>query len=397
MTTRAVFPRWDPTDQTLVASPYRAYADLRAHDGPARGGPGQWVYSRHEDVRELLRHPALGKLLPEAYYRLSVGGDPVLGRFLSQMNLGHRDVELGRATSSVFSAPRMRRLGERMDAWLEETLAPMVGAGPVEMVQWVALPFPLSVVSDLIGIPLADREAVARRATALVRGFSDAAFLDDRGKADASVALSWLREYLSALLGDGLRAAPDGLLASLQRDLAPQVDPARIVDTAIMVLYAGFETSAAMIANAVKTFAEQPRALDQLRAEPWSTASATEEVLRIEAPIQVTMRVAQEQVVHRGHAIRPGRMVLLLLGAANRDPAVFGDPDVCDVARSPNPHVSFGGGPFRCVGAALARAEGRAFLSCFARHVRSVELLAPPVHENRLNFRSLRSLEVALR
>lgn len=390
--------RFDGRDPGLAVDPYPSYAELREEGGVCRGGLGQWVVSRYDDVAELLRDPRLGKTLPESYARFTTGDDEI-SRFVVRQNLGRRDRWASRFLGRAFSPALVASLAGPMRTLADDLLRPAVERGRLDVVGELAQPFQATVMCDLIGVPPADRALVWPRVSDLVDAFSDAFFASSQGSETAAGSLRWLREYLGALLAERHRAPAGDLLSRLLEadEDGLRLSDEEIVDHVITVSYAGFETSMAMFSNGIAALAGDQDQLARLRADPRLVPGAVEEFLRYEAPIQVTTRVAAEPVEVGGTKIRPGRVVLLLLGSANRDGRRFHDAERLDVAREPNPHLSFGGGHFFCLGAALARAEGRAMLEALLRSCRSLEPAGTPERSPRFNFRSYASLEVAIR
>src|SRR4051812_422168 len=194
--------RFDLTDPELLADPYPAFARLRAAGGLAAAGPGQWVVSRHADISALLRDSRLMKNFPEEYYRFSVGGDSELSRFLAGMNLGHRNRLASRVLVKALRPGLVRQLEDHMVHLVDELLDPAAQRGHLDIVGDLALPFPMMVICELLGIPPCERFEVWPRAATLVAAFSDVAFQAEKDVAAAVEALRWLRTYL----GDRLRA-----------------------------------------------------------------------------------------------------------------------------------------------------------------------------------------------
>jgi cytochrome P450 len=391
-------PRFDLTDPALLDDPYPAYARMRDAGALAAGGPGQWLVSRHAEVTALLRDQRLTKSFPEEYYRYSVGGNRDLSAFLAGMNLGHRDRLASRVLVRSFSPGLVRRLAGRIDTLVDGLLEPALRTGTLDVVTDLALPLPTLVISELLGVPAAEQDRVWPDATALVAAFSDVAFHADKDVTAAAAALGRMREYLTGLLRR-LPAGADNLMVRMRdtEEDGRRLSPAEIVDNAITVCYAGFETSASVISNGVVELIRHPDQLRRLRADPSLVTGAVEEILRFEAPIQVTMRSPVEPITVAGRAIRPGRVLYLLLGAANRDPRRFTDPDRFDLGRDPNPHVSFGAGAYHCLGAALARAEGAGVLRRLLRHCAVLESAGEPRRGTRFNFRTYEHVPVAVR
>ncbi|MEU7620170.1 cytochrome P450 [Micromonospora rifamycinica] len=387
---------FDVTDPQLLADPFPTYERLRRTGAVLANGPGQWVVPGYREVAALLKDQRLTKTLPEQYYRFTVG-DPELSGFLSGQNLGQRNRLASRVLVSSFSPGLVRRLGEHMTSIVDDLLEPVLAAGRTDLVADLALPFPLTVICDLLGVPPADRSLLWPHAAQLVRAFSDVAFDGDRDTREAVRSLRWLRAYLGDLVEDG--PGGDNLLtrmATTESD-GQRLRREEIVDNAITVFYAGFETSMGMITNGMVALLEHRDQLARLRAGEVDTATAVEEMLRYEAPIQVTMRSPLEPVEVAGRVVRPGRVLYLLVGSANRDPGQFPEPDRFDVGRRPNQHLSFGAGVYHCLGAALARAEGVAVFDRLLRRTSAIEFDGEPERRPRFNFRTYDQVPLVVR
>ncbi|MFE9655852.1 cytochrome P450 [Micromonospora sp. NPDC006431] len=393
---RAPRVSFDVSDPRLLADPFPTYERLRRTGAVLSNGPGQWVVPGYREVAALLRDQRLTKTLPEQYYRFTVG-DPDLSGFLSGQNLGQRNRLASRVLVSSFSPGLVRRLGERMTSLVDDLLEPVLATGRMDLVADLALPFPLMVICDLLGVPAADRALLWPHAAQLVRAFSDVAFRSDRDVGEAVRSLRWLRAYLGDLVEDG--PGGDNLLTrmAMTESDGQRLRREEIVDNAITVFYAGFETSMGMISNGMVALLEHRDQLARLRAGAASTATAVEEMLRYEAPIQVTMRSPVEPVEVAGRTVRPGRVLYLLVGSANRDPEQFGEPDRFDVGRRPNQHLSFGAGVYHCLGAALARAEGVAVFDRLLRRTSAIEFDGEPARRPRFNFRTYDHVPLAVR
>jgi cytochrome P450 len=390
-------PKFDALDPALLDDPNPTYTRLRDAGRLCRGGVGQWVVPRYDDVAPLLRDNRFTKNLPERYYDLA-GTESAVSAFLARMNLGRRNRRASRLLAKAFRPVHIRGLEGRMEGMVDELLEPLLERRELDVVSDLALPFPVLVMCDLLGIPAADRDLVWPRAADLVAAFSDAAFLSERDMAIASVALEWLQDYLGGLVAERRQAPREDLLSRLLDvdETGQQLTDEEIVDNAITVFYAGFETSKGMLSNGLAALLEQPDELARLQADHSLVPTAVDEFLRYEAPIQISLRAPLEPVEVAGRTIRPGRVLVLLLGSANRDERRFPEPDRLDVGRRPNPHVSFGGGVFYCLGAALSKSEGEVALRRLLERVATFELAGEPVRRPLLNFRSYERLPLAI-
>lgn len=260
----------------------------------------------------------------------------------------------------------------------------------IDLVQEFSVPLPLMVIAELLGAPVEDWPRF--------RGWSEAVLgLIDTvsgapGAASAvtrfAAAHAEMAEYV-ATLTDARRAGPrDDLLTRL---IEAEVDGARLDGNQILgffelLMLAGHETTTNLIDNAIVALDENPRELARLRANPALIGPAIEEVLRWRSPVQAVFRRTREAVELHGQTIPPGRLVLAMVGSANRDPRVFPDPDRFDIGRDPNPHLAFGHGIHFCVGAPLARLEARVALPLLLERLGDFELADRGTWEPRAAF-----------
>ena len=355
-------PAPDPFDPAVVDDPYPRYAALRAAD-PVHWSARlrSWVLLRHDDVSAALRDDA----------RLSA--DRLRGRTprsLASAEAALRTVSSDppdclpvRAILAGVLAPRVRVLQARIDALvggLLDDVARAGQAGDVDLVSTLAYPLPIAVIAELLGVPDGDRAQFAERSRAIARGM-------DRfyGGEEAGAALREIGAYFLALLAERRDTPGDDLVRAL---LAAEHRGERLTDLEVVavcsaLVFGGHETTVNLIANGMLALLRHPDALARLHADASLVPSAVEELLRYDGPAQIVSRTAITDLALRGRTIRAGDRVLLALGAANRDPAAFADPDTLDPARAPNPHVGFGLATHVCPGAQLARLEARTVLT----------------------------------
>lgn len=373
--------------------PYPAYAELRARGPLIRAELGQWLVTGHGAVSALLRDGRLESRMPAEYTRLTLGDSPGVD-FLNRIVLTRTPPDhtwLRRFIGRALGTPAVRRLHDRIAAATDALLEPALDRGRLDVVTELAVPLPVGVVCDLIGIPTGDRPEVLTRVVALAKVF-DAANLTPADLTDINTALPWLHDYLGDLLATR-RASPGGpTLAGMywEESASDRLAVADFVDNMLFLFHAGFETTMGLVSNGFAALLDHPEQLRRLRADPALVPSAVEEFLRYDAPIQNVIRVAREPVEVAGQKIRAGRTVLLLLGAANRDEEVFRDAARLDVGRDPNPHLGFGGGLHHCVGTALARLMS---VVVFERLVGRVAVLGPAAPAVRRRHASLRSYD----
>ncbi|MGW8765414.1 cytochrome P450 [Streptomyces sp. NPDC055815] len=271
------------------------------------------------------------------------------------------------------------------------------GGGPVDFVDAFAYPLPIALICDLLGVPAGDRGWFRDQATDLSYVLEPAGRERDLSRADA--AASGLMEYFTRLVGERRERPEQDLISSLVQ--VSDADGARLgerelVVNLVLMLAAGFETTASLLANGLGVLLGRPADRDRIARDPAAAAACVQEVLRHDPPAQVTDRWATEDTVLGGLRIAEGTQVLLLLGAANRDPRRFSDPDAFAPGRPAGQSLSFGAGPHFCLGSALGRMEAEvAFHALFARFP-AIALAGKPLRTDRLALRGYVSLPVTL-
>jgi cytochrome P450 len=392
-------PRFDALDPAVLQDPYPTYAELRAAGPLARGGAGTLVLTRHRDVAALLRDSRLSSGFPQEYHRASAGSGAA-AQFMASIIL-YRDppshTRLRDLIGQAFQASAVRGLGAEIDTLVDGLLAPALEAGEMDAIADLALPLPVMVVCRLMGLPLVDHELIRPHALSLGRAF--AAVVPDAARAEADQAVSWLREYLGAALEERRRRPGNDLLSRMLNagDGTARLDSREIVDNAVFAFFAGFETTTNLIGNGLAALLDAPGELARLRRAPELVSSAVEEFLRFDAPIQGVARFVREPVEAAGRTLRPGRVLILLIGSANRDEAVFDTPDRLRVDRTPNRHLSFGGGIHYCMGAPLSRMEARSAFARIVARTESLQLAGEPVRQTQTSFRAYATLPLTVR
>jgi cytochrome P450 len=284
----------------------------------------------------------------------------------------------------------VERLRARIEELTDEFLTQAARRGTFDVIADFAVPFPVTVIAEMLGIPTADRAVFKKWSDHLVGA------LDPVARPAPHVmrrTLDEFRAYVNRLAGERRRKPADDLLTALVQaeDAGDRLTEAELYGTVALLLTAGNETTTNLIGNGLISLLRQREQLDRLRAEPGLIDSAVEELLRWESPVQLTMRIPTEDVDFDGRHFAKGAAVVAVLAAANRDPAVFANPDTLDIGRDDNDHLSFGSGIHFCLGAQLARLEGRYALGEIVRRFPDIRLAADGVTWRRLTF--LRGLE----
>jgi cytochrome P450 len=286
-----------------------------------------------------------------------------------------------------------------LEPWIRETagrlLADADAAAGFDVIDALAFPLPIAVICHLLGVPAQDQASFRAWGHAIAATLeprtSEAAAQDSRA---AEVALT---AYLRDLVAKR-RANPDesllSALVAVEED-GDRLSSSELVSTALLLLVAGFETTVNLIGNGTVALLGEPGCWERLGEEPALVPAAVEEVLRYDSPVQLTARTAAEDVELDGMALPKGTAVIVAIGGANRDPAVFDQPDRLIIDR-PNAsrHLAFSLGMHHCLGAALARLEGRIAVEELTRRYPGLELAAPPVRRPLLVLRGFETVPV---
>jgi len=278
---------------------------------------------------------------------------------------------------------------------LVDDLLDAFGTGEVDVMDALAFPLPVTVIGEMLGVPAADRPGLrplVRAVTAVLELAVTPAALAEATAADISLA-----EYFAGLVAERRAHPRDDLLTKLieAEDRGDQLSEHELISTAILLFAAGFETTTHLLGNGLLALLRHPDQLARLRTDRSLVQPAVEELLRFDSPVQLAVRTAYEDLSISGHRIDAGSVVLALLGAANRDPARFRDPERLDVGRDEGAPISFGGGIHFCLGAALARLEGQIVLDRLLDRFATWELVgAPATHRDSLTLRGLVDLRV---
>lgn len=375
------------------------YAELRSEQPLTRirmpyGGEA-WLATRYADAKVVLGDPRFSR-------GVTVGADvprarPLVEYETNLLNMDPPDhSRLRTLVAKAFTARRVELLRPRTQAIVDGLLDRMIeSARPADLAEFLAWPLPITVICELLGVPVADREEFRRwTETTLALGHetSNDAILAAKNQLD---------EYMARLIAQRRVQPADDLLTALvaARDNEDRLSENELVMLGVAVLIAGHETTANQIGNFVYTLLTQPKYWAQLVAEPDLVPPAVEELLRY-TPLGASVdmpRIATQDVELGGQLVRTGEAVLVQVHSANRDEAVFPHAEEIDFSRPSNPHIGFGHGVHHCLGAPLARMELRAAISTLVRRLPTLRLAVPaeevPWRTDRL-VRGVRALPV---
>lgn len=387
------------SDPTNIPNPYPLLRRLR-ETAPVHktGFSDHWILTRFDDCRRVLRDTRLGSPGPgEQVPQLSPEAlrEPNAERSMLFLNPPDH-TRLRSLVSRAFTPRRVEGLRAEIESMTDELLDDLAGDGGGDVIDKLAFPLPANVISELVGVPRSDRDWLRPLIADLTATLEPAISAADHEKARHSGDL--VRDYLDDLI-EVRRADPrDDLLSGLiaASDGQDRLSQREVTLTTSLIYAAGFETTSNLIGTMIHTLLLHPDQLARLRADRSLVANATEESLRYESPVQVDGRFAFEDVEVGGHLIPAGHSVMTLLGAANRDPAVIDDPDRFDIGRATVPLLSFSSGIHYCLGASLARLEGRVVLDRLLQRFGTWRLDEEnPPWKERLTLRGLQRLQVS--
>ena len=392
----------DLGDPDVVADPYPSFRRARA-EAPVQWheGLGLWLAFTHAEANAVLRDRRLGRI-----WRDKEPAD----RFGS-FNLIHRNAilemeppdhaRLRRLISTAFARGHV----ERLRPWVEELAGRLVdglversdGAQPVDLLSGMAEQLPVAVIAELLGVPEADRPLLRPWSNAIVKmyEYGRTTAVESAAEDAAAEFVAYLRE----LAAERRQNPGEDLLSHLVqvRDTeGDRLTEDELVTTCILLLNAGHEATVNVSGNGTLALLQHPEQLRRLREDRSLLPTAIEELMRFDSPLQLFERTATEDVEIGGVTVERGRKIAALLGSANRDPAVFVEPDTLDVGRTENPHISFGAGVHFCIGAPLARVELQASFGALLDRTSSLELGAEPQRRPEFVIRGLADLPVVL-
>src|SRR5438067_9805082 len=390
--------QFNPMDPEFVADPYPMYHRLRTEDPVHQSVLGFWVLTRYEDVVATLRDPRLAKeaIAPFVAARFGIA---VQGIGLSMLDRDPPDhTRLRGLVSKAFTPRVVEGLRPRIQQIVDGLLDGVTARGSMDLIEDFAYPIPVVVICEMLGVPVEDHERFKGWWLDLARGLDAVLLPPDSGVAERSLAARRaLAEYFRGLIATR-RASPRGdLLSALiaAEEAGDKLNEDELLATCILLLIAGHETTVNLIGNGTLALLRHPEQLRRLREEPGLIGTAVEELLRYDGPVQRTARIPSMDLTIGGRIIAKGEMVLPFIGAADRDPAQFPDPDRLDIGRTENRHIAFGWGIHFCLGAPLARVEGQIALNTLVQKLPQLALATDrPEYRQSLTLRGLKTLPV---
>ncbi len=336
-------------------SPFAWYRAMRTA-APVAQDPnyGSWQVFRYADVQ---------RVLSDWEFFSSRMGDasPISQSLIGMDPPRHR--QLRTLVTQAFTPKAVEALGPRIRAITDELLDAIATKRQFDAVTDLAVPLPVIVIAELLGIPSTDR--------AMFKTWSD----DITNTQSIGSGQQEMAAYFMRFVEERRREPREDLVSALlQAEVDGQkLNTVELLGFCVLLLVAGNETTTNLIGNALLTFCDDaPGSIEELSAKPDTLPNAIEEVLRFRSPVQCMFRTVGQETELGGQRLQPGQSVLAWIGSANRDEAVFDDPDRFDMRRAPNKHIAFGQGPHFCLGAPLARLEGRIALEQVLRRLKNL-------------------------
>jgi cytochrome P450 len=382
-------------------NPYPFYHALRRHDPVRRMPDGSYFLTRHADVVAVYRDPRRFSSDKRDEFRPKYGATPLYEHHTT--SLVFNDPPLHTRVRRLIAGALTARVIAEMETGIERLVTALLDrAGErreIDLIEDFAALIPIAVIGDLLAVPAGERGPLRGWSLAILGALEPAPDAAVLARGDHAVVefLAYLRDLIAAR-----RARPgDPARDILTRLILGEADGARLderelLHNCIFLLNAGHETTTNLIGNALHALCQFPAERERLRADAALMPSAIEEFLRFESSNQLGNRRALAACEIGGIAIPAGALITLCLGAANRDPAQFPDPDRLDLARSPNRHLAFGFGIHQCAGLAVARLEARIAIARFLERFPRYDLAAAPTRGGRARFRGFLSLPVTL-
>ncbi len=376
---------YDPTSTDILSDPYDTYERLRTRDPVHRMRLiNGWVLTRYEDVDMVLRD----------HRRFSKND----GREDEYRSMLHHDppdhTRLRSLVSKAFTPRAVRELHPRVQLIVDDLLSELEGKDRFDLIENLAFPMPVTVIAEMLGVPSQDMDRFKDWSNDISLTIEPSLREDQIRRVER--ASEKLYEYFESIIEERRREPQDDMITALlnAEDEGDRLTHEELLGTLVLLLVAGNETTRNLIGNGMRALLKHPDQLRKLRDNPDLLDSAISELLRYDSPVQLDGRLAHSDVEVAGHRIRAGQRVLCAIGAANRDPSAFTEPDKLDIERNESSHIAFGRGIHHCLGAPLAMLEARAAFSALLARFSDIQLVSEPVYRKQVVLRGVEELWV---
>ncbi len=384
-------------------NPYRFYRQLRQVD-PVHWSDAFnfWVLTRYADCVRVLRH-SQASANPRDWERYNdyieaIGGAGAAVDMEQQWMLLRNPPDhtrLRKLVTKAFTPRVVERMRPHIQTIVDDLLDRAAAKGSCDIIRELAFPLPVIVIAELIGVPLEDRDQFKDWTGTLARSI-DPVVTPEIVQAANSATESFMAYFTRLIAERRARPRQDMLSALIAvEEAGDRLSEEELLSNIILLFAAGHETTMNLIGNGLLALLRHPDQLARLRADPDLIRTAVEEFLRYDGSVQITARVALDKLEIGGKRIQQNQQILIVLGAANHDPAQFADPDRLDITREDNPHITFGHGIHHCLGAPLARVEAQVAINTLLRRMPRLRLARDQVEwREMVTLRGLRELVV---
>jgi len=387
----------DLADPVFVADPYPVLAELRKSGSMLWHEPSdRWLATTHDAVTRVLRDRAFGRLWNDWEPVEEMEPFNALHRNQMMEHEAPEHTRLRRLVSGAFGRGHVERMRPRIEALVARMLDDLDPSGPVDLMSQYAEPLPVYVIADLLGVPGDDHVQLRAWSQAIVHMYEQG--VDQATRDEAVAAAEDFADYVRGVIAERRAHPGDDLVSDLleERDGAARLSDDELVASVVLLLNAGHEASVNTFGNGVHALLTHPDQQERVTSGAVPMATALEELIRYDAPLQLFERTATADVEVADVVVKRGQKVACLMGSANRDELTFADAETLDVGRDPNPHVGFGMGVHFCLGAPLARLELEITFRRLLERWPGLELAAPAPRRPTWVLRGFEAMEVTL-
>jgi len=376
---------YDLTSPKVRADPYDLYEWIRVKDPVHRMRLiNAWAMTGYEDAQEVLsdhkRFSSGDNKLQYAPYRTMLDLDPP------------DHTRLRSLVSKAFTPRSVLELGPRVQEIVDELLDSVAGKERFDLIRDFAFPLPVIVIAEMLGIPAEDRDRFDVWSNDLALAVEPLLSVEEVERVER--ASDEIVAYFEGIIERRRERPEDDLLSALlaAEEEGERLSHDELLGTLMLLLVAGNETTRSLIGNGMLALLKHPDQLQRLREDPQLLETAIDELLRYDSPVQLIVRVALEEMEFRGRRFDAGQRIMVLVGAANRDPTVFVNPGALDIGRKDKSHISFGRGIHYCLGSPLALLEARVAFANLLERFSSIELVSEPAFKDQIVLRGVESL-----
>lgn len=394
---------WKPFDRTHIANPYAMYKRLREEDPVHFSQTGEWIITRYEDTRNILRSSDFQVGNRFEWFKKGIG-------YFKYKDLDFSNIEAAMKGFILFLNPphhtRIRKFihqiwnSREVEAIIHknlETLLP-IKSDSFDLIKELGKPLPALTIGKILGLPEEDYLYLKEQGSVMIKSLD--LYLSFKDIVRINEAAGNFIAYFKKIIAQKEKNPDDGILSKLVHLNKQEnvLDGDELISSCILLFIAGEETSMSLMGTGLYNLLSRPDDFNVLRNNPDMIPAAIEELLRYDAPVQIVGRVVGKTTEVGGKTIRQGENLTICLGSANRDPAVFERADEFIINRNPNKHLGFGGGAHYCMGDWLARIQTQLMIQALLDRYKSIELISPSLHWNsNLTIRCLTELPAKIK